>query len=149
MDVNREAPALAHSEAVIAAEPEAVWEILAAFEDWPSWNPDVSSVTLEGGLAEGSVFRWKAGRSKITSRLVQVERPRLLGWTGQTAGIKAIHVWQLSPRDGGTLARTEESWEGLLVRVLPGPLRKSLQKAMDDGLGHLKAEAERRAQHRD
>jgi hypothetical protein len=40
-------------------------------------------------------------------------------------------------------------WEGLLVRILPGPLRKSLQKAMDDGLGHLKAEAERRAQHRD
>ena len=148
MDVNREAPALAHSEAVIAAEPEMVWDVLTAFENWPSWNPDVSSVALEGGLAEGTVFRWKAGRSKITSRLVKVERPRLLGWTGQTAGIKAVHVWQLSPVDGGTFARTEESWDGLLVRVLRGPLQKSLQKAMDEGLRHLKAEAERRARGR-
>jgi uncharacterized protein YndB with AHSA1/START domain len=148
MDVNREAPAIARAEVVIAAEPETVWEILAAFEEWPSWNPDVSSVTLEGGLAKGSVFRWKAGRSKITSRLVEVERPRLLGWTGKTAGIKAVHVWQLSPRDGGTLARTEESWEGLPVRILHGLLQKNLQKAMDDGLGYLKAEAERRAQSR-
>ena len=103
---------------------------------------------LEGGVEEGAVFRWKAGRATITSTIRQVERPRLVGWTGKTTGIDAVHVWRLEPSDGGTLARTEESWEGLLVRILRRPLQKSLQKAMDSGLGHLKAEAERRAQSR-
>jgi hypothetical protein len=148
VDVKQDAPAVARSEAKIIADLETVWQVLTGFEDWPSWNPDVSAVTLEGGLAEGSVFRWKTGRSKITSTLRKVERPRLVGWTGKTMGIQAVHVWRLDPRDGGTLVRTEESWEGLPVRLFRGPLQKSLQKAVDDGLGHLKAEAERRARGR-
>ena len=91
------------------------------------------------------MFRWKAGRATITSTLRQVERPRVLAWTGKATGIDAVHVWRLEPRDGGTFVQTEESWQGLLVRLLSGPMRKSLQKAVDGGLEHLKAEAERRA----
>jgi hypothetical protein len=145
VEVNQEAPALARSEAEIAADPDTVWEVLTRFEDWPSWNPDVSSVTLHGELAEGTVFRWKAGRARITSTLMRVDRPRLLAWTGKTTGIDAVHVWRLEPSDAGTRVRTEESWEGLSVRLLRGPMRKSLQRAVDGGLGHLKTEAERRA----
>jgi hypothetical protein len=148
VEVDRDAPAVARAETEIAADPETIWEILTGFEAWPSWNPDVSSVALEGDVAEGTVFRWKAGRATITSTLRQVERPRVLAWTGKTTGVDAIHVWRLEPRDGGTLVHTEESWRGLLVRLLGGPMRKSLQKAIDGGLGHLKAEAERRARDR-
>ena len=147
MEVDRDAPAVARSEAQIEADPETVWDVLIAFEDWPGWNPDVKSVRLEGALQEGTVFRWQAGRAMITSTLRQLERPRLLAWTGKTTGIRAVHVWSLEPRDGGTLARTEESWDGLLVRILRGRMQKSLQKAMDGGVRYLKAEAERRAQH--
>ena len=148
MEVDRDAPAIARAEAEIAADPETVWEILTGFEAWPSWNPDVASVALDGDVAEGTVFRWKTGRATITSTLRQVERPREVAWTGKTTGIDAVHVWRLEPRDGGTLVRTEESWQGLLVRLLVGPMRKSLQKAVDGGLQHLKAEAERRARGR-
>jgi uncharacterized protein YndB with AHSA1/START domain len=148
VEFDRDAPAIARAEAEIAADPETVWEILTGFEAWPSWNPDVASVALDGDVAEGTVFRWKTGRATITSTLRQVERPRAVAWTGKTTGIDAVHVWRLEPRDGGTLVRTEESWQGLLVRLLTGPMRKSLQKAVDGGLQHLKAEAERRAQSR-
>jgi len=146
VDVNQDAPALARSETEIAADPETVWKLLTAFESWPSWNPDVSSVTLEGGLEEGSTFRWNAGRATIRSTISKVERPRLIGWTGRTIGIQAVHVWRLEPSHGGTLVQTEESWEGLPVRILRGKMQRSLQKAVDGGLEHLKAEAERRAQ---
>ena len=145
MEVNHEAPAFARSEAEIAADPDTVWEVLTRFEEWPSWNPEVSSVTLDGEPTEGTVFRWKAGRAGITSTLRRVDRPRLLAWTGKTTGIDAVHVWRLEPSDAGTRVRTEESWEGLLVRLLRGPMRRSLKRAVDRGLGHLKAEAERRA----
>jgi uncharacterized protein YndB with AHSA1/START domain len=148
VEVDRDAPAIARAEAEIAADPETVWEILTGFEAWPGWNPDVASVALDGEVAEGTVFRWKTGRATITSTLRQVERPRAVAWTGKTTGIDAVHIWRLEPRDGGTLVRTEESWQGLLVRLLAGPMRKSLQKAVDGGLQHLKAEAERRARGR-
>ena len=149
MEVDRSAPAVAQAEAEITADPETVWEVLTDLEGWPSWNPDVSAVALDGGLREGGTFRWKAGRATITSTIQQVERPSLIGWTGKTTGIDAVHVWRLEPHDGGTLVRTEESWQGLLVRVIRGSMRKSLQKAVDGGLDHLKTEAERRARSRD
>jgi hypothetical protein len=145
VDVNRTAPAVAASEGEIAADPETVWEVLTGFEAWPDWNPDVRSIRVEGGLAEGTVFRWKAGRATITSTIRRVERPRLIGWTGKAVGIEAVHVWRLEPLEGGTLARTEESWGGVLVRILSGSMRKNLQATLDSGLAHLKAEAERRA----
>ena len=38
---NRQAPVFAASEIEIGADPDAVWDVLADFERWPSWNPDV------------------------------------------------------------------------------------------------------------
>jgi hypothetical protein len=143
--INKQAPVVGSSEIEIAAPPESVWDVLAAIEHWPSWNPDVKSMSMQGPLAEGSVFRWKAGPSTITSTLRRVEPPLLIAWTGKTLGIKAIHVYWLEPRDGKTLVRTAESYEGLVARVLRGSLQKTLDRALGDGLRYLKNEAEKRS----
>jgi hypothetical protein len=140
---NEQAPVVGASEIEIAAAPEAVWEALTAFERWPSWNQDVKSMSVQGPLAEGLVFRWKAGPATITSTVRLVEPQRRLAWTGKTLGIKAIHFWYLEPRDGKTFVRTEESYEGLVARLLRGSLQKTLDRALADGLRYLKAEAER------
>ncbi|MDQ2984212.1 MAG: SRPBCC family protein [Actinomycetota bacterium] len=145
VEINEKAPVKCAGEIEIAAPPEIVWDVLTAINDWPSWNPHVKSASLQGGLEPGSEFRWKAGPSKIVSTLQQVEPPRLLAWTGKTMGIKAVHVWRLEPRNGSTLVRAEESFDGLLARVLRAPLQKMLDKSLQEGLQHLKAEAERRA----
>ncbi len=145
MEINERAPAVAASEIEVDANLEAVWETLTTIDRWPAWNPDVKAASLDGSLAEGAVFRWKAGPSTITSTLTRVERPRLVAWRGKTLGIAAIHVYRLTSRNGRTLVRSEESWEGPLVRIFRGPLRRRLQAALDAGLRHLKAEAERQA----
>jgi hypothetical protein len=145
MKVNERAPVIASGENEVAADPEVVWDVMTAIDSWPDWNPDVKSASLEGELAPGSKFSWKAGPGTITSKIQQVERLRTLAWTGKSLGINAVHVWRLEPRDGKTVVRTEESWEGLLVRIFRGPMQKMLQRAIDAGLRHLKAEAERRA----
>ena len=72
-------------------------------------------MSIEGPVATGTVFRWKAGPGTITSTIQRVERPRLIAWTGRTLGIEAIHDWHLDARDGGTFVRTEESYEGLVA----------------------------------
>jgi hypothetical protein len=141
--INEQAPVVGASEIEIAAAPEAVWDVLTAFERWPSWNRDVKSISVEGPVAEGLVFRWKAGPGTITSTVRLVEPPRRLAWTGKTLGIKAIHFWHLEPREGKAFVRTEESYEGVVARLLRGSLQKTLDAALADGLRSLKAEVER------
>jgi hypothetical protein len=140
--INAQAPVVGMSEIEIAASPEEVWNVLTAFERWPSWNRDVKSMAVEGPVNPGTVFRWKAGPGTITSTIQRVEPPRLIAWTGKTLGISAIHVWHLEPRDGATQVRTEESYEGLVARLLRGSLQKTLDRALADGLHALKSEVE-------
>jgi uncharacterized protein YndB with AHSA1/START domain len=145
VDVDRTAPAIASSEIEVAAPPEVVWDVLADFESWPEWNPDVGEVTIDGPVAQGTEFRWKTGALPIRSTLSEVERPNVIGWTGKAPGIRAVHVWRFEPRGAGTRVVTEESWAGPLPRLLRGPMRSALEKALDSGLPRLRAEAERRA----
>jgi hypothetical protein len=144
VEVEHAAPVVASSEAEIAASPEAAWEVITDFASWPEWNPDVRFVEIDGSAEPGTQFRWKAGPT-ITSTLEEVDRPHRLAWTGKTFGVKAVHVWSFERRGDKTLARTAESWTGFLPRLIPGPMRKTLQKSLDEGLPRLAAEAERRA----
>jgi uncharacterized protein YndB with AHSA1/START domain len=145
MEINRNAPATARGELQIAADPQTVFAVLSAIDQWPSWNPDIKSVELQGPVRPGTVFRWKSGPSSLTSALQVVDPPNEIAWTGTTMGIKAVHVFRFQANDSGTLARSEESWEGLIASLLKGYSRKSLDKAIRGVLSHLKAEAERRA----
>ena len=71
--------------------------------------------------------------------------PQVLAWTGKTMGIKAIHVYRLEPRQGGTVVHTAESWEGLTARLMRRSLQRQLQNALRPGLQRLKEESGRRA----
>jgi hypothetical protein len=140
-----EAPVYTRRDIQIAASPEVVWEVLTDFDRWPEWNPEVKSMSYEGPLEPGSVFRWKAGPGTIVSTLEEIDRPRYVRWRGRTMTIGAIHEWRLDERDGGTRVETEESFSGVLARLLRGSLQKQLDGALEQGLEHLKREAERRA----
>jgi len=52
-------------------------------------------------------------------------------------------VFRFQASDGGTLAHSEESWEGLLASLLKGYSRRTLDKGIRSVLAHRKAEAER------
>jgi hypothetical protein len=138
------APVRSGGEIEIAAPPQVVWEVLTRFENWPNWNPDVKSMSFPGPLAPGTEFRWKAGPGTIVSTLDRVEAPNYIAWSGRTLTINAYHEWWLEPRDGGTHVRTQESFSGLLARLLRATLQKALDKSFKDALERLKREAERR-----
>lgn len=145
MEIDRSAAAIAAGELDIAASPEVVWDVISNIEAWPSWNPDVKTATLEGPLAVGSVFRWRAGGVSLISTLRTVDPPRELSWSGRAMGIRAIHTFRFEPSDGGTLARSEESWAGLVPTLLRGYSRRTLDRGIRNVLRLLKDEAERRA----
>jgi len=141
--IDDNAPVIARGEIEIQADPDTIWDVLIDINNWPRWNPDIKSASLEGAVAEGSKFRWKARSISITSIFQEVDKPRLLGWTGKTMGIKAVHIWKLEPKEDTTIARTEESWEGPLTHVMKGSAQDMLQKSIDSGLQYLKQEIEK------
>ena len=145
MGVDKQAPVVAESEIVIAADPDRVWDVLTDFESWPKWNPAVKSMSIQGGVEPGTDFNWKAGPGTIKSQIQQVERPRLIGWTGKTLGIAAVHAYRLEAEGGQTSVRTEESYDGFIARVFRVRMQKMLEGSLAAGLQHLKAEAERRS----
>lgn len=148
MQADRNAPVDGTGEVEIAADPEAVWGVLADIGGWPSWNPDITQVNLRGPVQPGTTFSWRSGPGTITSTFQVVDEPTELTWTGKTMGIPAVHGYRLGPserRPGHTVVSTEESWGGLLARLLRTRFTKTLKTAIDTGLARLKAEAERRA----
>jgi uncharacterized protein YndB with AHSA1/START domain len=144
MEINPNAPATAEGELQIDADPQTVFSVIAAIDQWPSWNANVKSVELQGPVQPGTGFRWKSGSSTLTSTLQVVDPPHEIAWTGTTMGIKAVHVFRFQASEGGTLA-LQESWEGLIASLLKGYSRKTLDKGIRSILSHLKTEAERQA----
>ncbi len=143
MNIDQHAPLSARKEIVIAAPRERVWAVLTKIERWPEWQPDVSSAKLEGGLAPGTIFRWKAKGLNITSTIQELEPERRISWTGNSIGMQAIHIWALEPADTGTRVITEESLSGWFPRILKIFDPKFLEKSLIDSLQVLKAQAER------
>jgi hypothetical protein len=143
-EINQLASVVGSSEIEIAAAPEVAWDVLTAIGRWPNWNPTVTSVSFEGEIGPGSAFRWKAGTGTITSTIQDIDPLRRIAWTGSSFGLKAIHVHTFEPRNGGTLVTTEESYDGVVARLLRGRLQKALDSALQGELQHLKVEAERR-----
>jgi uncharacterized protein YndB with AHSA1/START domain len=142
MDINANAPAIARHEILIAAPSDTVWALLADIDQWPTWNPNISAATLEGGLEPGTGFHWRSGGTAIASTLQEVEPQRRLSWTGRVMGIRAIHTWSLDPQGDGVVVRTEESFEGWMARLMKPMMQKMLDTSLKTWLEHLKQQAE-------
>jgi len=145
MELKNNAPVIAAAETVIDAPVELVWEVLSDIRNWPEWNPAVSRMHMYGDLEPGTDFHWKADGVSIVSTLQLVEPFQRIGWTGRSPGIRAAHVWEFDVKEGKTRVATRETFEGLMARLLSGPLSRMLTDSLQKGLVSLKHECEQRA----
>jgi carbon monoxide dehydrogenase subunit G len=145
VEADRSAPICESGEIFVDARPELVWDTLTDLKSWPGWMPGVKTMEVDGPLVVGTTFRWKAGPGTIRSGVRESDRPRSIGWTGQTLGMSAAHVWRMEGQGDGTRVFTAESWSGPLARFLRRSMSKQLKKSLDEGLPALKKEAEARA----
>jgi uncharacterized protein YndB with AHSA1/START domain len=142
MKINHQAPLIAHQEIFIQAPPEVVWKIQTDINTWSQWQPGITMAKLEGPLAVGSIFQFKSGGLIITATIQVVEPNQRIGWTGQTLGTQASHVWLLTPHQNGTLLTTDESMGGWLVSLLKLLMPKFLERSLETWLQSLKRKAE-------
>lgn len=142
MNIHNEAPVKHSDSVVVNASVEKIWRIMSDIEKWPDWNPEITWTKLNGKLEPGTTFVWKAGPGTITSTLEEVSAPRLIAWSGKLFGIRAIHIWRIGSKEGLTTVTTEESWDGLIPKLLKRSSEKALVKAIEKGLAQLKIAAE-------
>lgn len=140
--INNHAAVKASSEIFIAAPTDKVWRLLVGIDEWPKWQPNITTAEIAGQVKKGTEFKWTTGGTKIASRLALVKPGEELAWTGTALHATAIHVWQLrAAPSGGTLVSTKESMQGFMLKLFYSS--KDLEKAQKAWLDALKREAER------
>jgi uncharacterized protein YndB with AHSA1/START domain len=144
MDRDLKAMLKAQAAIEIAAPPSTVWAALTGIDRWPEWQPGVSAARLEGGLAVGSVFRWKAKGLGIVSTVRELEPGKRIAWTGVSLGMRAVHAGSLETTSAGagTRAATRESMSGWLAAVMRVVSPGFLEKSVAASLAALKARSE-------
>ncbi len=140
--INENAPAIGSAEIEINTIVENVWNILTDFENWSKWNKSVTKMKVNGEVKVGTIFEWTANNSKIISKIEEINAPNKIVWTGKTFGIKALHIWEFKYLDGKTSVFTQESFEGIIAKLLKGMLSKMLHRTLQQNLRDLKQIAE-------
>ncbi|TGD89266.1 SRPBCC family protein [Mycolicibacterium sp. CH28] len=90
----------------IAAEPQAIWDVLSDFGAISSWadNLDHSCLLEHGtdGVAIGTSRRVQVGRNTLVERIIDIDPPARLGYAieGLPRRLKLSNRWALSPVAG-------------------------------------------------
>lgn len=134
---------VASAEIVAKSSMQRVWEIITDLRNWSNWNTDIESMHVEGDTGLGTVFVWKAGGMTIESTITDFQPNTRIVWKGKTLGIDAYHVWEFSDKGDYTHIYTEEKFTGILPWLLPGTMRKEIDKALKHGVEALKKAAEK------
>jgi len=140
MTINYNAPVTCNAEIFIPVPIDIVWDVQTNISEWSTWNKDVNHVQINESISIGSTFRWKAKGLKIISTFKEIKPQTDLTWTGRMLGIRAIHSWSFEKKEGGVLVKTEESFEGFIIKLMPFIFRKILRKSLQSSLDALYAE---------
>jgi hypothetical protein len=126
----------------VAAPPEALFDKLADFSSWFDWMPKTFRPTAgpRRVLRERDRMRIRIDGAPISSpiRVSVVDRPREVAWTGGVRGILwAEHRFLFTAADdGGTEARSVETWSGVMAPVL-----RPIVKRVAERIGREQLEA--------
>ena len=147
--IDEKAPVISRDDIVIDAPLDRVWRIQTDVENWPAWQPGVSSSVKRtpGPLRPGSSWVWSTeGLEDITSTVKQVRPEHRIVWGGPAQGVTAVHVWTFTRVEEGVHVHTEESWTGEPVTADTAYLQEALDASLDDWLHNLKRRAEKHPQ---
>jgi uncharacterized protein YndB with AHSA1/START domain len=133
----------------VAAEPEAVWSLVADPRRLARWWPRTERVKGVTGTGWTTVMRSPRGRAvRADWRLVTDERPVRRAWSQEVDGTPFAKVLRerrvearLRPAEGGTrvtleLSQRARGWSRFGGALLRRAARKELDEALD-GLEHV------------
>ena len=139
--VDRFAPIVTARETVVEAPIATVWRLISEPAGWPSFDPTVSDVQIDGAVSPNVEFRRRMGRTKVRALFAVVEPEREITWVGTASGSRVVHRNLLTDVPGGrTKVVSEESMAGFLLTLFYS--KAKLDRALDEWLAGLKAASE-------
>ncbi|MBK0418724.1 SRPBCC family protein [Leucobacter sp. CSA1] len=138
------------AERVIAASPEAVFELIADPEQQPRWDGNDNLAAAEPGQrvrGVGDVFtmRLTMGEDR-ENHVVEFEEGRRIAWLPAPAGAETpghLWRWELAPlADGRTLVRHTYDWRGLTDPDRVSTARATTESSLHASIDRLAALAE-------
>jgi len=138
------------SEIRIQATPERIWNILTAFDQYPTWNPFIKSIRGQVKVGEKIVVRLEPPGAKgmtFKPTVLAFEENKEFKWIGHlffTGLFDGEHRFELIDNgDGTTTFIQAERFKGILVRMLSKMLDGSTLNGFHAMNQKLKKEAEK------
>lgn len=123
----------AHSEVIINASAEKVWQTLSDFAQYPEWNPTMQ--LAKGEVKEGNkvVYRYtqdEQNKYNITAKVVKIIPHELLNQRGGIPFILTFnHRYILEPQGDKTKVTIHENYRGIGVNFWnPKPVEESYER---------------------
>lgn len=103
----------------VARSPEEVFDFLVDLRHAPEWEPNCHEVvkTSDGPIGKGTIFRAKKGLGRLTSEIIEFERPVRFASRDEGRGMTCGLDFRCDPSEGGTLV------SGKLWMEPHGPMR--------------------------
>jgi hypothetical protein len=114
----------------IAADPRAVWAVLADFGAISSWadNIDHSCVLIQGSAPVGTTRRVQIGRNALVEQITEYDEMRALAYDvdGLPKRLRRVNNrWSLRPADDGTVVTLTSTAD-----IGSGPMHKLAERAV-------------------
>ncbi|MDD8019485.1 MAG: SRPBCC family protein, partial [Bacteroidota bacterium] len=116
------------------------WNLISDIDHWTTWVPNVTVSKLNGPLAIDTRFDWINDGTDIHSTIALLEKNKIIGWSGTASIAKAAHIYRLEEKEGKTIVRTEESFDGFMISMFFG--KDKLSASLKESLQQLKKTAE-------
>lgn len=141
--VDRKAPIVTARETLVDAPVATVWELISDPITWPSFDPTISDVRVNGPVSPDVEFRRRVRHTRIRAWFAVVEPEREISWVGQASGSKVVHRNLLNQQpDRRTRIVSEESMAGVLLTLFYS--KAKLDRELDGWLAALKTASELR-----
>ena len=143
MEINKDAPIVLRHEIPVFAPPERVWEHLAQVEYWSSWHPDiVTSEWTDDEPMDRRGFSFGVKMFHFNARLQIYDEPRVIGWKAHHFFSRHRQIFRLEGDYRQTVLKSEASYEGRLVNLMPNRLRTPLDRFGQTWLAAIKTTIE-------
>lgn len=117
----------------INATPDKVWSIFTDFENYPNWNPFISSLT--GTVAVGETIKIKLPGMTFKPTVLKFEKNKELRWLGKLffSGVfDGAHSFILEDNgDGTTTFHQNEIFNGFLVGMFSKQLDRDTKPGFE------------------
>ncbi len=128
----------------ISAEPTAVFAVYQKVSEWPAWDAEVESASLEGDFAPWSQCKIKPkGAPESTMQLIEVTQDVSFTVECRLPLCKMHFVHIMQPVGAGTRLINRVEFSGLLAPLFGRLIGKGINKSLPDSLKGLKQYIER------